>query len=72
MVYKVGLYTPTILGWDSYIHWFFDKRLINDPAHSGSSGGVAQAIDSWPIILVVLYLNCPVGSIVTVQVYRPL
>ena len=39
---KVGLYTPTILGGNSYISWFYDRGAINDPAHAGSSKRVSH------------------------------
>ena len=45
---KVGLHTPTILGGNSHLSWFYD-RAIKDPAHTGTSKGVAQAITRGPI-----------------------
>ena len=46
---KVGLYTPTILGGNSYLSWFYDRRAIKDPAHKGTSKGLSQAINRGPI-----------------------
>ena len=46
---KVGLYTPTILGGNSYLSWFFDRGTIKDPAHTGTSKGLSQAINRGPI-----------------------
>ena len=40
----MGLYTPTILGGNSY-----DRRAIKDPAHTGTSKGLSQAINRGPI-----------------------
>ena len=45
----MGLYTPTILGGNSYLSWFYDKGAIKDPAHTGTSKGISQAIDRGPI-----------------------
>ena len=41
---KVGLHTPTILGGNSYLSWFYDRRAIKDPLHTGTSKGLSQAI----------------------------
>ena len=46
---KVGLYTPTILGRNFYLSWFYDRRAIKDPAHTGTSKGLSQAINRGPI-----------------------
>ena len=46
---KVGLYTPTILGGNSYLSWFHDRGAIIDPAHTGTSKGLSQAINRGPI-----------------------
>ena len=46
---KVGLYTPTILGGNSQLNWFYDRGAITDPAHTGTSKGIAQAIKRGPI-----------------------
>ena len=46
---KVGLYTPTILGGNSYLSWFYDRGTIKDPAHTGTSKGLSQAINRGPI-----------------------
>ena len=46
---KVGLYTPTILGGNSYLSWFYDRGAITDPAHTGTSKGLSQAINRGPI-----------------------
>ena len=46
---KVGLYTPTILGGNSYLSWFYDRGAIKDPAHTGTSKGLSQAINRGPI-----------------------
>ena len=40
----MGLYTPTILGGNVYLSWFYDRGAINDPAHTGTSKGLSQAI----------------------------
>ena len=47
--HKVGLYTPTILGGNSHLNWFYDRGAIKDPAHTGTSKGIAQAIKRGPI-----------------------
>ena len=47
--HKVGLYTPTILGGNSYLSWFYDRGAIKDPADSGTSKGLSQAINRGPI-----------------------
>ena len=41
----MGLYTPTILGGNSHLSWFYDKGAIKDPAHTGTSKGLSQAIN---------------------------
>ena len=46
---KVGLYTPTILGGNSYLSWFYDRGAITDRAHTGTSKGLSQAINRGPI-----------------------
>ena len=45
----MGLYTPTILGRNSYLSWFYDRGAIKDPTHTGTSKGVSQAINRGPI-----------------------
>ena len=40
----MGLYTPTILGGNSYLSWFYDRGAIKDPAYTGTSKGLSQAI----------------------------
>ena len=45
----MGLYTPTILGGNSYLRWFYDRGAIKDPAHTGTSKGLSQAINRGPI-----------------------
>ena len=45
----MGLYTPTILGGNSYLSWFYDRGAIKDPAHTGTSKGLSQAINRAPI-----------------------
>ena len=45
----MGLYTPTILGGNSYLSWFYDRGAIKDPAHTGTSEGLSQAINRGPI-----------------------
>ena len=45
----MGLYTPTILGGDSYLSWFYDRGTIKDPAHTGTSKGLSQTINRGPI-----------------------
>ena len=44
----MGLYTPTILGGNSYLSWFYDRGAIKDPAHTGSNKGLSQAIKRGP------------------------
>ena len=41
----MGLYTPTILGGNSYLRWW----AIKDPTHTGTSKGLSQAINRGPI-----------------------
>ena len=45
----MGLYTPNILGGKSYLTWFYDRGAIKDPAHTGTSKGLSQAINRGPI-----------------------
>ena len=45
----MGLYTPTILGGNAYLNWFYDRGAIKDPAHTGTSKGLSQAINRGPI-----------------------
>ena len=45
----MGLYTPTILGGNSYLNWFYDRGAIKDTAHTGTSKGLPQAINRGPI-----------------------
>ena len=45
----MGLYTPTILGGNSYLSWFYDKGAIKDQAHTGTSKGLPQVINRGPI-----------------------
>ena len=45
----MGLYTPTILGGNSYLSWFYDRGAIKDPAHTETSKGLSQAINRGPI-----------------------
>ena len=45
----MGLYTPTILGGNSYLSWFYDRGAIKDPAHIGTSKGRSQAMNMGPI-----------------------
>ena len=45
----MGLYTPAILGGNSYISWFYDRGAIKDPAHTGTSKRVSQVINRGPI-----------------------
>ena len=47
--HKVGLHTPTILGGNSYLSWFYDRGAIEDPAHTGTSKGLSKAINRGPI-----------------------
>ena len=46
---KVGLYTPAILGWYSYLSWFYDRGAMKDPARTGTSKGLSQAINRGPV-----------------------
>ena len=43
------VYTPTILGGNSYLSWFYDRGAIKDLAHTGTSKGLSQAINRGPI-----------------------
>ena len=45
----MGLYTPAILGGNSYPSWFYDKGAIKDPAHTETSKGLSQATNRGPI-----------------------
>ena len=45
----MGLFNPTILGGNSYLSRFYDRGAIKDPAHTGTSRGLSQAIDRGPI-----------------------
>ena len=45
----MGLYTPTILGGNSYLSWFYDREAIKDRAHTGTSKGLPYAINRGPI-----------------------
>ena len=45
----MGLYTPTILGGNSYLSWFYDRGPIQNRAHTGTSKGLSQAINRGPI-----------------------
>ena len=45
----MGLYTPTILGGNSYLSWFYDRGAIKDLAHTGTRKGLSQAINREPI-----------------------
>ena len=44
----MGLYTPTILGGNSYLSWFYDRGPVKDRAHTGTSKGLSQVINSGP------------------------
>ena len=41
----MGLYTPTILGGNSYLSWFYDRGAIKDATHTGTSEGLSQDIN---------------------------
>ena len=41
----MGLYTPTILGGNSYLSWFYDRGALKDRAQTGTSKGLPQAIN---------------------------
>ena len=45
----MGLYTPPILGGNSYLSWFYDRGAIKDLAHTGTIKGLSQAINRGPI-----------------------
>ena len=45
----MGLHTPTILGVNSYLSCFYERGAIKDPAHTGTSKRVSQAINRKPI-----------------------
>ena len=56
----MGLHTPTILGGNSNLSWFYDGGggAIKDPAHRGTSKGLSQAINRGQIrILLPIYAN---------------
>ena len=38
-----------ILGGNSYLSWFYDRGAIRDRAHTGTSKGLSQVINSGPI-----------------------
>ena len=44
----MGLYTPTILGGNSYFSWFYDRGQYKTQ-HTGTSKGLSQAINRGPI-----------------------
>ena len=41
----MGLYTPTILGGNSYLSWFHARGAIKGPAHTRTSKGLSQAMN---------------------------
>ena len=45
----MGLHTPTILGGNSYLCWFYNRGAIRDPAHTGTSKGLSKSINRGPI-----------------------
>ena len=45
----MGLHTPTILGGNSYLSWFYDRGAIKELAHTGTSKGLSQAKNRGPI-----------------------
>ena len=45
----MGLYTPAILGRNSYLSRFYDRGAIKDRTHAGTSKGLSQAINRGPI-----------------------
>ena len=45
----MGLHTPTILGGNFNLNWFYDRGAIKDPAHRGTSKGLSQSINRGPI-----------------------
>ena len=45
----MGLYTPTILGGNSYLSWFCDRGAKKGSAHTGTSKGLSQVINRGPI-----------------------
>ena len=45
----MGLYTPTILGGNSYLSWIYDRGAIKDPSYTGTSKGLSHAINRVPI-----------------------
>ena len=53
----MGLYTPTILGGNSYLSWFYDRGAIKYPLHTGTSKGLSQAINRGPIKFLPKYAN---------------
>ena len=44
---RMGLYTPTLLGGNSYLSWFYDSGTIKAPPSIGTSKGDFQGMDSW-------------------------
>ena len=45
----MGLHTPTILGGNSYLSWFYGRGAIKGPSYAGTSKGLSQAINRGPI-----------------------
>ena len=56
--HKVGLHTPTIIGGNSHLNWFYDRGAIKDPAHAGTSKRVSQAINRGPMKIPAKLCRC--------------
>ena len=67
-VLKVGVYTPTILDGNSYLNWFYDGMAIKDPAHTGTSKRLSQAINRGQIRT---FLPKYANVYVTIQSHSP-
>ena len=46
---RVGLYTPTILGGNSHLSYFYGSWAIKELVHKGTINGVPQPVRSEPI-----------------------
>ena len=58
----------TILGGNSYLSWFYDRGAIKDPARTGTSKGLPQAINRGPIRTFLPYYA---NIYVTIQSHAP-
>ena len=67
---------PTILGGNSYLSWFYDRGAIKDPAHTGTSKGLSQAMNRGQIRKFLpkytnVYVTIQSHGLQLVQVYEP-